>query len=126
MVSHLTQTVLGKSDEDRMGDASRPTTGTWTRSQPSTGRTAVRYAIPGLSLGSWLETGFEEMTQGFGSIAQGLQKATLTIVGLAFQHFNSFSSHMKRRLKAENVSAQEFISEFASRVVFLAELNEVG
>jgi hypothetical protein len=33
---------------------------------------------------------------------------------------------MKRRLKAENVSAQEFISEFASRVVFLAELNEVG
>jgi hypothetical protein len=42
-------------------------------------------------LGSWLETGFEEMTQGFGSIAQGLQKAALTIVNLAFQHFNSDS-----------------------------------
>jgi hypothetical protein len=48
-------------------------------------------SVPDGQLGSWPETGFEEMTQGFGSIAQGLQKAALTIVNLAFQHCNSVS-----------------------------------
>jgi hypothetical protein len=53
-------------------------------------------SVPDGQLGSWPETGFEEMTQGFGSIAQRLQKAGLTIVNLAFRHLNSFSFHMKR------------------------------
>jgi hypothetical protein len=38
----------------------------------------------------------------------------------------SFLFRAKRALTAEDIRAQEFVSEFALRVVFLAELNEVG
>ena len=53
-------------------------------------------SVPDGQLGSWPETGSEEMTQGFGSIAQRLQKAGLTIVNSAFRHLNSLSLHIKR------------------------------
>ena len=38
----------------------------------------------------------------------------------------SFLFHAKQALTAEDIRAQEFVSEFALRVILLAELNEVG
>jgi hypothetical protein len=54
------------------------------------------------------------------------QRSALTVVDSACSRFHILHLNEKRALTAEDVRVQEFIAEFALRVVLLAQLNKVG